>query len=127
MKRGNPVKRIGSSALIVSAMAVVVMFSAIPSQAYTPKNQDLGYVTCIDSIDPEVACFGASVLVSPAPTDPNYLCVQLKNRCIVDCINQEMAGLTKCSNISDPVASGNCSAIVETTVQGCLANCPYCP
>lgn len=75
--------------------------------------------SCIDSIEPEIACFGAAALVYPADTDPNYACKMAINNSLLSCATQEMAGMNQCARIHDPVNQGNCLALNEVNSELC--------
>jgi hypothetical protein len=87
-----------------SAMAEVRNIDTVPS--------------CIDSIEPEIACFGADVLISPQ-TMPNPVCQSAINSALNSCATQEMTGMNRCSRLTDPVAQGNCLAINDDTAESC--------
>ena len=76
--------------------------------------RNVDYVpSCLDSIEPEIACFGADVLIKPTTTSPNYACKSAINSAISSCATQEMAAMNSCARLQDPVAQGNCLDLNE--------------
>src|SRR5438270_11151914 len=122
-------KSVRSTLIATTFIVVVFGFVASPASAQMLGdgnevfNRDFGPPSCIDSINPEIACFGADVLVTPPTSDPNHTCVAYTNTCSVGCITQEMSALTACSHIADPLGRANCVAIAETTAYACLNQC----
>lgn len=100
-------------------VVAVVAASCICTGSARAEVRNLDTVpSCIDSIEPEIACFGADVLISPQST-ANPTCQSAINSALNSCATQEMMGMNRCARLQDPVAQGNCLAVNDTTAQSC--------
>ena len=105
-----------NSVLVV--LAVIAALCLCTGSAQAAFNKD--YVpSCLDSIEPEIACFGSGLTLSPDATQTQKDCAAAINTAVNSCATQEMSGLRTCSRIQDPISQATCIDYNSDTARGC--------
>lgn len=108
------------------ALVFAVVFLAVSPSAWATIQQKDTVPSCLDSFNPELACFGGDVMNGTVDkSDPNYACLTDYQNCYKQCVRDQQAAHLTCDKITDPIAQANCYANADTTADACVNLCSY--